>query len=49
MEAPENRKVAQVALNLLEGAAVITRAQALRVVGAPVPAKAFEFRPRPLA
>ncbi len=49
LEAPANRSVVQVALNLLEGAAVITRAQQLRTYGVPVPAAAFDFRPRPLA
>lgn len=49
LEAPGQRTVVQVALNLLEGAAVITRAQQLRSVGLPVPAAAFDFRPRPLA
>lgn len=43
-----NRTVVQIALNLLEGAAVITRAQQLRSYGLPVPAAAFQFRPRPL-
>lgn len=38
-----------IALNLLEGAAVITRAEQLRSYGAPVPASAFAFSPRPLA
>ncbi len=46
---PEDRSVAQVALNFLEGAAVITRAQQLRSFGVPVPAAAFEFRPRRLS
>ncbi len=46
---PENRRVVQVALNLLEGAAVITRAQQLRTYGVPLPSAAFDFRPRPLA
>lgn len=49
LEAPSNRTVVQVALNLLEGAAVITRAQQLRSYGLPVPAEAFDYRPRPLA
>ncbi|MEM9862119.1 MAG: PfaD family polyunsaturated fatty acid/polyketide biosynthesis protein [Myxococcota bacterium] len=49
LEAPENRSVAQIALNLLEGAAVVTRAHQLRSYGAPVPASAFAFEPRPLA
>jgi trans-AT polyketide synthase/acyltransferase/oxidoreductase domain-containing protein len=48
LEDPERRTVAQVALNLLEGAAVVTRAQQLRSHGVPVPAAAFDFRPRPL-
>ncbi|MBW2268323.1 MAG: PfaD family polyunsaturated fatty acid/polyketide biosynthesis protein [Deltaproteobacteria bacterium] len=45
---PENRSVVQVARNLLEGAAVLTRAQQLRSFGVPVPPAAFDFRPRPL-
>ena len=49
LEAPENRTVVQIAHNLLEGAAVITRAQQLRTYGVPVPAAAFHFVPRPLA
>ena len=43
------RGVAQIALNLLEGAAVLTRAQQLRTYGVPLPDAAFDFRPRPLA
>ncbi len=49
LEPAENRRVAQVALNLLEGAAVVTRAHQLRTFGVPMPAAAFDFRPRPLA
>ena len=49
LAAPEARTVVQVARNLLEGAAVVTRAQQLRSYGVPVPASAFDFRPRPLA
>ena len=45
---PENRSVVQVARNLLEGAAVLTRAQQFRSFGVPVPSAAFDFRPRPL-
>ena len=45
---PARRTVAQVARNLLEGAAVISRAQQLRSHGVPMPASAFDFRPRPL-
>jgi PfaD family protein len=42
------RSVVQVARNLLEGAATVTRAQQLRTYGVPVPAAAFDFRPRVL-
>jgi len=49
LEAPENRSAVQIARNLLEGAAVITRAQQLRSYGIPVPSSAFQFAPRPLA
>jgi PfaD family protein len=49
LEPPEQREVVQVALNLLEGAAQITRAQQARVCGVPVPTEAFHFRPRRLA
>lgn len=43
---PSNRTVGQVAMNLLEGAAVVTRANQLRAVGVPVPDSAFNYRPR---
>lgn len=46
---PENRTIVQIARNLLEGAAVVTRAQQLRSYGVAVPPPAFDFRPRPLA
>ena len=49
LEAPEARTAVQIALNLLEGGAVLTRAHQLRTFGAPVPASAFHFSPRPLA
>ncbi|MBK5269042.1 MAG: hypothetical protein JJE47_16600 [Acidimicrobiia bacterium] len=49
LEEPANRTVTQVARNLMEGAAVVTRAQQLRTLGVPIPAAAFDFRPRPLA
>ena len=49
LEKPEARSAPQIALNLLEGAAVITRAHQLRSYGVPVPAAAFRFSPRPLA
>jgi trans-AT polyketide synthase, acyltransferase and oxidoreductase domains len=48
LEKLEERGVVQVALNLLEGAAVVTRAQQLRSYGVPVPAEAFDYRPRTL-
>ncbi|MBU9763079.1 PfaD family polyunsaturated fatty acid/polyketide biosynthesis protein [Mycobacterium sp. TNTM28] len=44
----EARTVRQIALNLLEGAATVTRAGQLRAVGVAMPASAFDFRPRPL-
>ena len=49
LEAPANRGVVQVARNLMEGAAVITRAQQLRSFGLAIPASGFDFRPRRLA
>lgn len=45
---PAQRTVAQIALNLLEGAAVHTRAHQLRTFGLALPAAAFAFAPRPL-
>ena len=48
LEPVENRTVVQIALNLLEGAATVQRAQQLRSFGVPVPAEAFDFRPRQL-
>jgi len=49
LEPPDGRAVAQIARNLLEGAAHVARAQALRTAGVAVPAAAFDYRPRPLA
>lgn len=46
---PAGRGVVQVARNLLEGAAVVTRAHQLRTFGVPVPPESFTFTPRPLA
>jgi len=46
---PKQRTVEQIARNLLEGAAVITRAQQARSYGVSVPAAAFDFRPRRLS
>lgn len=45
---PANRHAAQVARNLLEGAAVVTRAHQLRTYGVAIPSAAFDYRPRPL-
>ncbi len=42
----EDRTVVQVALNLLEGAAAITRAYQLRTYGVPLASTSFDFRPR---
>ncbi|MCK5800598.1 MAG: PfaD family polyunsaturated fatty acid/polyketide biosynthesis protein, partial [Deltaproteobacteria bacterium] len=49
LEELDHRDAVQVALNLLEGATVITRAQTLRAAGLPVPDGAFRFHPGPLA
>ena len=46
---PQARTTGQIALNLLEGALVTTRASQLRSFGAPMPERAFAFAPRPLA
>ncbi|GIE97468.1 PfaD family polyunsaturated fatty acid/polyketide biosynthesis protein [Paractinoplanes rishiriensis] len=43
------RTVVQIALNLLEGAAMVTRAHQLRSYGVPVPGEAFAPRPRLLS
>ena len=48
LEPLANRDVVQIALNLLEGAAVLSRAQQLRALGVQLPVAAFDFRPRPL-
>ena len=48
LEPPENRTVVQVARNLLEGAAYVTRGLQLRSYGVPVPAAALQYRPREL-
>lgn len=48
LASPERRDVVQIALNLLEGAAVVTRAHQVRASGVPVPQEAFDFKPRPL-
>jgi len=46
---PERRTVVQIALNLLEGAAAVTRAHQLRTYGVAVPGEAFVHRPRLLS
>ena len=48
LEPAEHRTAVQIARNLLEGAATITRAQQLRAHGVAVPSQAFAFAPRPL-
>jgi len=49
LEPLSQRQVHQIALNLLEGAAILSRAQQMRCAGAPIPAAAFNYRPRPLS
>jgi hypothetical protein len=46
LEPVEKRNVRQIALNLLEGAARITRAAQLRASGVAVPAHLFSYTPR---
>lgn len=46
LEAPERRDVVTVAMNLLTGAAALTRASWLRFQGVPLPAEAERFAPR---
>ena len=46
---PANRSAVQIGLNLLEGAAALTRAHQLRSHGLPVPPGAFAPAPRRLA
>jgi hypothetical protein len=45
---PAERTVVQIARNLLQGAAVATRAQQLRSLGVPVADGAFHYRPQRL-
>ena len=45
LEPVEARTVRQISLNLMEGAARVTRAGQLRSMGLPVPAELFTFRP----
>lgn len=46
---PGNRTVVQIARNLLEGAAVLTRGHQARTYGVAVPETVFQFRPRLLS
>ncbi len=46
LEDPGNRTVAQIAFNLLEGAAVVSRAQQLRACGVAIPTEAFHYGPK---
>jgi PfaD family protein len=46
---PANRTVVQIALNLMEGAAVLTRVHQARTYGVAVPQTVFQFRPRYLS
>lgn len=46
LEAPEQRDVVTVAMNLMVGAAALTRAGALRTQGVLLPPEALQFRPR---
>lgn len=46
LEKAENRHIQQVALNLIDGAAQVTRAHQLRTYGIDVPAAAFYYFPR---
>ena len=48
LEDPANRSVVQIGRNLLEGAAVVTRAHQLRTYGVSIPHDAFTFHPRVL-
>ncbi len=48
LEDPAERDVQQIGLNLMEGAALVTRAQQLRSVGVAVPSSLFDYRPRRL-
>jgi hypothetical protein len=46
LEKAENRTVAQIALNLMHGAASITRAHQLRTLGVQLLAEHFNYKPR---
>jgi PfaD family protein len=48
LEDPNARSAEQITKNMLEGAAVLTRAHQLRNYGIPLPSEAFDFKPRVL-
>ncbi len=48
LESPENRRVATIGLNIMYGAAVVTRAAMLRSQGANLPIGVPHLRPKPL-
>jgi PfaD family protein len=49
LEAPQNRRTVTVAMNLLYGAAVVTRANWLRTQGIPIPRSCGTIRPMQLS
>jgi trans-AT polyketide synthase, acyltransferase and oxidoreductase domains len=46
LEDAKNRTIVQIALNLMEGAAAVTRAQQLRTYGVMIPEEAYQPRPQ---
>jgi trans-AT polyketide synthase, acyltransferase and oxidoreductase domains len=48
LEAPHERRAVEVALNLLDGATAVSRAQQLRTHGVAIPAETFRIAPRRL-
>ena len=49
LESPEQRTVVQIALNLMEGAAILTRVHQLRTYGVATGGGLFQYNPRPLS
>ena len=49
LESPEQRTVVQIALNLMEGAAILTRVHQLRTYGVATAGGLFQYSPRPLS
>jgi len=45
LEPPEQRTARQIALNMMEGAALLTRVHQLRTFGLPIPQEAFTYTP----